>query len=145
MKVVFGHWLFRNEHLWINPILKLSSFFVKTDVLFLYCFPYFLTHRNNFNDDYRHSHSIATANFTIECVKWSKMTKFGQKWNMFDWVFRSERDPKTPVGKEANEELVLDLKIVLKKDEINKHGVVYHNRPWPNKSNEICTLIPFFR
>ena len=29
----------------------------------------------------------------------------------------------------ANEELVLDLKIVLKKDEINKHAVVNHNRP----------------
>ena len=51
-----------------------------------------------------------------------------QVWSKMEHL-NSERDPKHTGRNGANEELVLDLKIVLKKDEINKHGVVNHNRP----------------
>ena len=77
--------------------------------------------------------------------EWPSLVKNGTYSIEFSEVNLTQKHRYTAVGKEANEELVLDLKIVLKKDEINKHGVVYHNRPWPNKLNEICTLIPFFR
>ena len=43
------------------------------------------------------------------------------------YPIRFPEAPVIPMG--LNEELVLDLKIVLKRDEINKHGVVNRKRP----------------
>ena len=57
-----------------------------------------------------------------------QVVKDDQVWSKMEHL-NSERDPKHTGRNGANEELVLDLKIVLKKDEINKHGVVNHNRP----------------